>query len=66
LELRTLELHPEKPGVFYYPVEACTKKGLFGICTKREIVNEEYDTNDKTVLAKIIATGFVLRVREKP
>lgn len=66
LELRTLELHPTRPGVFYYPVEVCHKKNWFGGCSERGIVNEEYDTNNKETMARLIATGFVLKVREKP
>lgn len=66
LELRTLELDPEHPGVFYYPTETCTKKGWFGICTKREITNELFDTHDKATLARLVNMGFVLVVREKP
>jgi hypothetical protein len=66
LEQRTLEIHPEKPGVFYYPVRVCKKKNWFGGCHEEGIENIEYDTKNPKVMAEIKATGFVLKVRPKP
>lgn len=69
LELQTLEIHPDKPGLFYYPTseEVCVKK-LIGICIKKETVTKFklYDTNDPVIRKMLVDKDFVLVVREKP
>lgn len=63
LELRTLRLSPDFAGL-EYQYEICVRKFL-GICTKRELVKDKYDLNDKAMRDKLIAMGFVARVREQ-
>jgi len=69
LELRTLEVHPDLPGVFYYPteVEFCAKK-ILGICVDKDtkISLEIFDTNDPEVRKLLVGKDFVLKVRQKP
>lgn len=64
LELRTLRISETVPG-FEYQYFECVKKFL-GICTKQELRKEIYDLRDDAMRKKLIAMGFVARVRDKP
>lgn len=62
LENRTLRISEKVPG-FEYQWRECAKKFL-GMCTKWEMRVEYYDLTDIAVRQKLIAMGFVARIRE--
>lgn len=62
---RTLRFDPLKPTTLYYQYFVCSSH-FFGICTGHTLTRDTYDMTDPTVAAKIISTGFVVKVIEKP
>ena len=58
LELRTLWIHPSKPGVYY---EYCIKKKFLSRKCK-EWKSDFYDFNDPMIRSKLKDMGFKLRV----
>lgn len=63
LENRTLRLSAEIPG-FEYQYRVCVEKFLW-FCTEKKMVKETFDLRNVEVRRKLIAMGFVARVREK-
>jgi hypothetical protein len=63
LENRSLRISPDIPG-FEYQYEECIAHFL-GFCTKTEMKKDVYDLTDIEVRKKLIAMGFILKVRDK-
>ena len=65
LKLRTLRIDKITLDKFVYHYEKCTKRFL-GICTKKELVQDEWLFSDKEKMKELESIGFVLQVEKLP
>lgn len=63
LSKRTLRISTRVPG-FEYQWSVCVKKNWLGGCREYQMKVETYDLRDEAVRDKLIAMGFVAKVRE--